>query len=165
MDASFKQSIWSQFGAAVETLENAVNACPEELWWDTRQKPYVWYSVFHVLFFLDLYLEGTVDGFIPPKPFTLDELDPNGKLPEQPYSKDQLISYLQHCHKKCRDKIYGLTIEKCNKKCEFDWLQLNYLELLMYNMRHVQHHAAQLNLLVKQKYEIRFEWVKQVQED
>ena len=59
-------------------LENAVLACPDEIWSDRWRGPEYWYVVYHTLFFLDLYLSETMDGFAPPAPFNLDELDPAG---------------------------------------------------------------------------------------
>jgi hypothetical protein len=32
MDIDWKSIIWRQFGAAIDMLENALIACPEELW-------------------------------------------------------------------------------------------------------------------------------------
>lgn len=63
--------LWQQFGAAIDMLENAVTACPDDLWDDDAQPPEFWYLVYHTLFFLDLYLSGSVAGFTPPDPFTL----------------------------------------------------------------------------------------------
>ena len=54
-----------------------------------------WYVAYHTLFFLELYLTGTIDGFHPPYPFTLDELDPAGLLPEQVYLQAELLTYLE----------------------------------------------------------------------
>jgi len=38
---------------------------------------------------------------------------------------------------------------------------LSFAELLLYNMRHVQHHAAQLNLILRQKVDSAPGWVAQ----
>ena len=65
--------VWRQFGAAIEMLGNAIRACPDEIWSDRSRRPEFWYVAFHTLFFLDLYLSDSVDGFAPPAPFTLDE--------------------------------------------------------------------------------------------
>src|SRR5436853_2940383 len=90
MDTLWKASLWQQFGAAIDMLENALLACPDRLWNDRSQRPEFWYVVYHTLFFLDLYLHGSVDGFVPPPPFWLDEMDPAGVHPERVYSKDEL---------------------------------------------------------------------------
>jgi hypothetical protein len=92
MDTALKMNIWHQFGAAIDTLDSAIQACPDQLWrdrlWDhPGEQPgfsQFWYLAYHTLFWLDFYLSGSIDGFAPPAPFTLDELDPAGLLPERP---------------------------------------------------------------------------------
>src|SRR6266571_9163043 len=108
MDTNFKVIVWRQFGAAIDMLENALLACPDALWYDRSRQPEFWYLVYHTLFFLDLYLSGSLEGFAPPAPFTMDELDPAGLLPERPYTKGELQTYLEHGRKKCRAAIEAL---------------------------------------------------------
>jgi DinB superfamily len=159
MDATWKEAIWRQFGAAIDMLENALLACPDELWSDRSRRPEFWYVVYHTLFFLDLYLSGSVEGFIPPAPFTLDELDPAGVLPDRPYTKEELHTYLEHGREKCRATIEALTDEKVRRRREFSWADFSGAELLLYNMRHVQHHTAQLNLILRQTIDSAPGWV------
>jgi len=158
MNITWRTIIWQQFGAAIDMLDNALRACPDELWrdrlWDNpSERPeysQFWYLVYHALFWLDLYLSGAVEGFAPPAPFTLDELDPAGLLPERPYTKDELQAYLDYGRKKCQATIEALTDETAQQRCRFRWGELSFVELLLYNMRHVQEHAAQLNLMLGQ---------------
>jgi DinB superfamily len=159
MDRTLKTIIWQQFGAAIDMLENALLACPGNLWSDRSRRLEYWYTVYHTLFWLDLYLSGPVEGFAPPAPFTLDELDPAGLLPERVYSKDELHAYLEHGREKCRATIAGLTDEKAARRYRFGWGEASTVELLMYNMRHVQHHAAQLNLILRQTIDSAPRWV------
>ena len=110
--------------------------------------------------FLDLYLSDSVEGFAPPKPFTLDELDPTGILPDRVYTKLELLNYLEHCREKCRVKLENLTEENANQLFSgFGFTHYTMLELQLSNMRHVQHHAAQLNLLLRQKTDSAPNWV------
>lgn len=156
---SLKEMLWRQLGAAIEMLENALVACPQELWNDSSRRPEVWYTVYHTLFFLDLYLSGSVEGFQPPAPFNLDELDPRGILPERVYTKEEMQTYLEHCRRKCREVISALTQEKARELCSFSWGELSFVELMLYNMRHVQHHAGQLNLILRQSLDSSPGWV------
>jgi uncharacterized damage-inducible protein DinB len=156
----WKTIVWPQFGASIEMLENAMRACPEDLWADRAQKPEFWYVAFHTLFFLDFYLSETEKGFTPPAPYNLDELDPAGLMPPYPYSKSELLAYLDHGRKKCRTVIEELTDQKADQRCGFEWLDLSVGELLLYNMRHVQHHAAQLNLILRQKTDSAPRWIR-----
>jgi hypothetical protein len=168
MDTTWRTVLWQQFGAAIDMLENAVRACPDELWrvrlWgdhSERESSEFWYVVYHTLFWLDLYLSGSVEGFAPPAPFMLDELDPAGLLPERPYAKDELQTYLEHGRKKCRATIEALTDEKARQRCKFSWGEVSFAALLLDNMRHVQEHAAQLNMTLGQKTGSASRWVAQ----
>jgi uncharacterized damage-inducible protein DinB len=46
--------------------------------------------------------------------------------------------------------IAGLTDEGAAKRFVNEYKNYSVLEILLYNMRHVQHHVAQLNLLLRQ---------------
>ena len=100
MDNVWKTILWRQFGAAIDMLENAMHACPDELWSDPAKPPEwierdvvgFWYVAYHTLFFLDVSLSGSLEGFAPPAPFTLSELDPAGLLPERYRGEGSRIS-------------------------------------------------------------------------
>jgi hypothetical protein len=129
--------------------------------WRAGQPPRaLWYVTYHTLFFLDLYTFGTLDGFAPQGPFTLDELDPAGVFPERVYGRDEMRAYLRVCRDACRSAIAGLTEERAAKRCDdFTWLRETYSEVLMRNVRHVQHHTAQLNWVLGEKTGSAPRWV------
>ena len=164
MDSTWRAIIWQQFGAAIDMLENAMLACPDEMWSARARRPEFWYVAYHSLFWLDLYLSESVAGFAPPAPFTLDEMDPAGRGPEQPYTKSELHIYLAHCREKCRATIAAMTDEKAFRRCGFEWVDVSNAELLLYNLRHVQHHAAQLNLILRQTIDSAPGWVATAQD-
>lgn len=158
MDATLKTSLWEQFGAAIHYLDATISACPDSLWraplWqtpDTRPEfAQFWYVAYHTLFWLDLYLTGTEEGFLPPPPFTLIEQDEFGPLPERVYTKQELLEYLNTCRQTCKATIEALTDEMLQRQCGFGWGECSFLELLIYNLRHVHGHASQLNMLLGQ---------------
>jgi len=86
-------------------------------------------------------------------------MDPAGIIPERPYTKDELQAYLEHSRKKCRARIEALTDEQARQRWVFGSVDLSVAELLLYNMRHVQHHAAQLNLILRQTTDSAPRWV------
>ena len=75
MDPLVKNALWQQFGATIDMLKNAMTACPDEQWhgllWSVTEDDLspdfaaFWYLSYHTLFWLDLYLTGTVEGFAP----------------------------------------------------------------------------------------------------
>ncbi len=141
-----KTILWQQFGAAIDMLENAITACPEKLWDGTSK---FWYTAYHTLFFLDYYLNENPDKFMPPAPFTLSEFDAKGTMPERTYTQEELLTYLHFCCTNCRDKINVLTEEKATERWINSRKNFSIIEILLYNMRHVQHHTAQLNILLR----------------
>jgi len=159
VDQTTKDAVWSQFGAAIDMLENAVNACPDALWGDRSRQPQYWYLVFHTLFWLDLYLSEPFETFAPPAPYTLGELDPAGVYPERVYTKHELKAYLVHGRDKCRERIATMTDEQARSPWRLGSFDGTGLELLLYNLRHVQHHSAQLNLILRQTIDSAPRWV------
>jgi hypothetical protein len=159
LNIAWKEDLWRQFGAAIDMLENAIVACPDEIWSDRSRNPEFWYVAYHTLFFLDLYNSDSLDGFSPPEPFTLDELDPAGVMPPEPFDKALLLLYLAHGREKCRSAILSLTEDRAFARSGFERLDLTVLGLLLDNLRHVQHHAAQLNLVLRQSIDSAPRWV------
>ena len=130
-------------------LENAIQACPDAGWGRGSGNFEFWYIAFHTLFFLDFY-SGPADGFAPPAPFSLTELDPAGQMPERVYTKEELRNYLVYGREKCRAALLALTEEQALTRYRVAWLDISMAELFLYTMRHVQHHSAQLNLILRQ---------------
>jgi hypothetical protein len=155
----WRDATWRQFGAAIDMLDNAIAACPDEVWGDRSPTPEFWYVAYHALFWLDYYLSETPDGFVPPPPFNLDELDPAGLLPDRVYTQAEMRRYLEHGRRKCRATITNLGDADAVKLSGFERLGVTRYELLLYNLRHVQHHAAQLNLILRQRIDSAPRWV------
>jgi uncharacterized damage-inducible protein DinB len=159
MDEYFKSILWSQFGASIDMLEHAMRACPDALWTGSR----FWHIAYHTIFYLDLALSGPAENFAPPAPFTLSELDPSGVFPDRPYTKDELQTYLDHGRKKCRAVIETLTEDTVRERRRYGSIELPFAELILYMMRHVQHHAGQLNFILGQQTSSAPRWVKRAQ--
>jgi hypothetical protein len=167
-----KESLWKQFGASMDMLKNAIMLWPEA-YWHTEKK--FFYTAYHSLIFLDYYLTHPPKNFSSPLPFTITEPGniPAGAIddivPNEIYSKKELLDYLQSSREKCHKLITDLTEEKLNER----WIEeednpegRNYAlpEILLYNMRHVQHHAAQLNLLLRQRINNAPRWVSRAED-
>jgi hypothetical protein len=152
-------------------LGEALRDCPDELWekrlWPDRPDQWVatgfsafWYLGYHTLLWLDLYLTGAEEGFAPPEPFHLVEMDAGEVLPRT-YTRDELLRYLEQCRRKCHETLGALSTEQAYRLCRFAWGELPYVELQLYNLRHVQEHAAQLLMFLGQQAGISTTWVSQ----
>lgn len=175
MDNLWNEVLLSQFTAALNMLEKSIAACPDELWkadlWNDPNAPpgfaEFWYVAYHALFWTDLYLSGKEEGFSPPEPFDLNELDPNGVLPAKRPSRGDLLAYLEHCRRKCQETILSLDDEKTHQPCEFPWSKgkITFAELLLDNVRHVQEHGAQLSMFLGQHTDLSSRWIGRVIND
>ena len=160
-----KESLWKQFGASIDMLKNAIALWPEE-YWEADKK--FFYNAYHCLVFLDYYLTiPAPKTFSSPLSFSFMD---SGDIPEEAiddiipnriYSKEELLQYLQLSREKCHNVISNLTEQKLEERWVEEDGDMNYslLEILLYNMRHVQHHAAQLNMILRQKIDNAPRWV------
>ncbi len=148
------EMLWRQFAVAINSFGDALRNCPDELWekrlWEDEPDQWVaagfsafWYLGYHTLFWLDLYLTGAEEGFVPPAPFDLVEMEAGEVLPRT-YTREELLHYLESCRQKCQLTIRAMSTEQAYRLCRFPWGELPFAELQLYNLRHVQEHAAQL---------------------
>lgn len=153
--------LWRQFGVAIDMLGDALHACPDELWekrlWADQPDQWVaagfskfWYLGYHTLFWLDLYLTGAEEGFTPPAPFDLVEMEAGEVLPRT-YTRAELLGYLAYCRQKCQETIGALSHEQASRLCRFPWGELPFAELQLYNLGHVQEHGAHLSMFLGQQ--------------
>lgn len=159
MPSHIHEILWSQFGASIDMLENAITDCPEKLWGDRAGFQEFWYIAYHATFWLDYYLSASPEGFQPPAPFGMEEFDPEGAFPPRVYAKPELLDYLHHCRAKLRARLTELNDDEMNRRWKSGRMDFSILELLLYNMRHVQHHAAQLHLLLRQTTDSAPRWI------
>jgi hypothetical protein len=126
---------------------------------------------------MDYYLTIPPTNFNATLPFTMISPDNipayavDDLLPGKLYNKKELLDCLHACHQKCRSVIFSLTEENLGQR----WIDqrddiagsstLNYsvLEILLYNLKHVQHHVGQLNLLLRQETGQAVSWVSDAQ--
>lgn len=148
--------LWQQFGAAIDMLENAIVACPDQVWASEDWQFDFWYNAFHTIFWLDFYSAGSRESFKPTEPFGVTDLDPSGLLPERVFTRAELLTYLELAKQKCKQRIRQLEPTRIFKVGSQDF---THLELLLYNLRHVQHHVGQLDQLLRQRTDDAPRWV------
>jgi hypothetical protein len=155
------EMLLQQYGKAIDMLEEGLRNCPDELWetmlWDDEPDQWVakgfskfWYLGYHALFWLDLYLTGAEEGFMPPEPFDLVEMIDDEVLPRT-YTREELLWYVGYCRQRCQNVISPLTAEEAQRMCAFPWGKVPFGELLIYNLLHVQEHAAYFSMFLGQR--------------
>lgn len=157
--------IWNQFGASIDMLANVIAQAPDEYLHENKR---FYYIAFHSAIFLDYYLTLPPHDFKPILAFGQTKVSDRPKesiddlIPDKIYSKTELLNYIKQSRKKCKALLDSLTDEKMNERfVEGDGPDdMNYpvVEILLYNMRHTQHHTAQLNMLLRQDWDVHMEW-------
>lgn len=162
-----RQSLWRQFGAGINMLMNVLSNCPDN-YFETNKRFY--YLAYHSVIFLDYYLTIPPEDFRPKLSFTIrdkDQRPPDSSgdmIPDKHYSREELLEYVRHCSAKCRLLIEKLTEYKLlhSRFTEGDQAgDMDYplLEILLYNLRHTQHHTGQLNLMIRQDLGEHMDWI------
>ena len=163
--ATIKESLLGQYGAALATLGEAVERCPDGEW-DKSHGDYPFSQVvFHTLLFTDLYLEPGPEG-LKDQPFHREnqsffqgyqELEP--VEPTNLYDRTGCRRYLEFCINKCDRMVGSETADTLFGPSGFARRPPTRLELHLYSIRHIQHHAAQLGLRLQPITGRELEWV------
>jgi DinB superfamily len=170
MDSMVRAAIAGQFGAAVDMLRAAIEQCPDTLWNDRSEGPPFWQIAYHTLFCLDMYSSPSLKAFKPVAFHVKDAnflageypwLDPPRTIGHPPvvFSKADVLSYLQQCREHCFATLEAMTAERAAERCGFEWYDLSAGELLLLNLRHVQHHAGQLAITLRRRAGIGVDWI------
>lgn len=163
MSTTISTLIWQQHGAAIDMLRNAIEACPDDQWGGQSN---FWYLAFHTSFWNDYYLSDTPmeKDYRPPHPFTQSEFQ-DGVRPDRVYSKEEVIGLLEHGRQRLRSHLQQSSDEYLfDNRFVSEYVDFSLFELLLYNLRHVQHHAAQLNMLLRQGGSVPPDWVSRTEE-
>jgi hypothetical protein len=168
VDKFWQSVIGRQFAAAIQMMRLAIEACPDDLWDDRTDGSPFWHLAYHALYFTDLYLsddeksfeardchEGTVHFL----PGDYQEFGGIITTPEEVFTREQLLDYSDHCLEKCEETFDKVTDERVLQRCGFWWYELNVGEFLLNNLRHTQHHAGQLALLLRRRADIGIDWL------
>ena len=172
----FTDCLWKNFGGAIDMLKSTIVLCPGELWQNDRK---FYYLTYHTIIFLDYYLTNPVSDFRPILPYTITDpasLPPEAiddVIPDQLYTKDEFLIYLSDIREKCKRLISEASEEKLRSRwiedaeiemhglCPTLVVDYSILEILFYNLRHVQHHTGQLNMILRQKANVTAPWISQ----
>jgi len=165
MGNELSTSILNQFLAAMCTLKQAMTDCPDEQWSEGHFDGPFSQVVFHVLIFADIYLGRSEEG-IKEQPFhqankaffgDYEELE--DRLPQNTYDRADIEKYFHFCLEKGRTEIAKETTPSMFGESGFSYRKFNRLEMYIYLIRHIQHHAAQLGLRNQQVVSKGLRWI------
>ena len=164
MSSDIRSIIASQYAAALDMLGDAVSKCPEDLWADESYENRFWHVAYHVLYYTHLYLAENEEAFESWEHHRKGHefFGPVSWLPGftpeigDSYTKEQILAYMDLCREEVARQIPSTDLEA---ESGFFWLPFSKLELQFYNIRHLQHHTAQLADRLRNRASIGVDWV------
>jgi hypothetical protein len=154
-----------QFEAALAMLSACVDRCPEGAWNSPVGNLAFCQVAFHTLFFADLYL-GPDEPSLREQQFHRENAgffrdyeELQDRRQQLLYDRAAIKRYVDHCRRKARDVIAAETDESLTATCGFPHRTFTRAELHVYNIRHIQHHAAQLSLRLRIDFHAAIPWI------
>jgi len=166
--AALRSVLKSQYRASLAMLGEAIQRCPDEVWSSTDHMNAFWQIAYHTLFFTHLYMQADEAAFRPwahhqgsvqhPDGIA-GSPDPNSPLPliPKPYTKAQVLEYWRFCEQMIDDAVDKVDLE--SSQSGFSWYRMSKLEHQFVNLRHIQHHAAQLADRLRSAADVGIKWV------
>jgi hypothetical protein len=166
--AILRSIIKSQYHAGLAMLREAIDLCPEDLWYSTDPRNAFWQVAYHCLFFAHLYLQADHTAFRPWEQHQSEVQHPDGipgpprpgsplPLIPQPYTRAQALAYWDICDRTVDAAVDALDLHRA--ECGFPWYKMSKLEHQFVSIRHVQHHAAQLADRLRAALDTGVRWV------
>jgi DinB superfamily len=143
----------SQYHAGLAMLRETIDRCPDEEWLSRDRKNAFWQVAYHVLFYTHLYLQPNEAAFVQ---WTHQHGGDDGTTGE-PYSKPQVLEYWAFVDQAIDSTVDALDLE--NSESGFWWYKMSKLEHQLVNIRHLQHHSAQLCDRLRSAANIGIKWV------
>jgi hypothetical protein len=161
-----RSALKSQYHAALNTLRDVVEKCPDQMWDDPADgRARFWRVAYHTLFYAHFYLQQTQEAFRPWARHR-EEAEWIGSTPGdnprpsktyEPYTRGELLEYCNLCNAMIDAGVDALDLSA--PQCGFPWYEMPTLEHQIVNIRHIQHHAAILSSRLRRSSGIDIDWV------
>jgi len=165
-DQEIRKAFKSQYHAALEMMRRCIDQGSDELWTsDEMVNPY-WRIVYHTLFFFRLYLHQHLDDHKHWEKHKAGahnlSLDPDS-TDVLPYTKAEMLEFLEQCKSMIDDSVQNMDLTRTD--CGFHWYKVSKLEHMIVNLRHLQHHVAQLQDRLRNVENKGINWVRALDQE
>ncbi|MCB9925538.1 MAG: DinB family protein [Planctomycetaceae bacterium] len=159
----FRNSLIGQFDASLSMFNDCVIQCPVEQWEHNVGNYPFWNVAYHTLFYVDFYLSPNEASFSPQNFHreNAEQFVPSHEklVPDDPYDVETIREYVGHCKRKVIRSVAAETAESLAGPSGFSWYKISRAEFVLNNIRHLQHHAAQMSLHLRNSAGINIRWI------
>lgn len=155
----------SQYKASLGMLRHALEKVPAAQWNSEEYNNPNWQLAYHILWGAKFYLGANPESYTPWQNAVEGaeslggsqhwENPDEGVVVEGFHTKEELFAYLDDIENGLQQAIEALPF---NENSGFEWYPYSRLELHINNIRHIQHHTAQIIERLKAKGITGFPW-------
>ncbi|MBC8063544.1 MAG: hypothetical protein H7Y17_01840 [Chlorobia bacterium] len=142
-----KAALKRQHHYGFEMLRQCIERCPDDLWASGQHPRNFWRIAYHAVYYTDRYLQPSARSF---KHWTEHRKDApvlwGNPSVEPTYSKAEVLTFLNLTDQGVDVAIDCLDLD--SETSGFSLYKMPKLDLLMLNLRHLQHHVGQLSELL-----------------
>lgn len=163
-----RAALKSQYHAGLAMLRDAIERCPDDVWSSREHVNAFWQIAYHTLYLTHLYLQPDEAAF---RPWEREQgdvqypsgipgpADPHSPLPliPEPYTRAEVSDYGSWCEGMIDGAVDALDLH--SPESGFSWYRMSKLEHQLVNLRHLQHHAAQLADRLRAAADVGVGWV------
>jgi len=168
LESLIRASLKRQYHAGLGMLREAIEACPDDLWYEETPTNAFWQIAYHTLYFTQAYLGENPAAFegwpghqsaVQHPDGIAGPADPGSTLPliPRPYSRSEALEYLAVCEAMVERAVDALDLVASDSG--FPNYPIPRLEHQMVNLRHLQHHTAQLADRLRQHSGVGVRWM------
>jgi len=166
MLSEIKKSYSRQIGAAFKMLENVIDNTNDTTWTARINNMPFWQICYHVLWFTDFYFHANQATF-QPQSFDMEGIHnywvkPDSQMIENqkhPISKNNMKAYCKYVKQKANQFIHSINDTYFTAPSPFEWHGFPKIDLVDYNLRHLQHHVGQLDIVLRREQDMGNPWI------
>ena len=164
--SEIKKSYSRQIGAAFKMLEHVIDNANDTTWTARISNVPFWQICYHVLWFTDFYFHANEATF-QPQSFDMKGIHnywiyPDSQMIENqkhPISKSNMKAYCNYVRQKANQFIQNINATYFTTPSPFEWHGFPKIDLVDYNLRHLQHHVGQLDIVLRREQNIGNPWI------
>jgi hypothetical protein len=124
-------------------LEKIIDICPKSLWSQKNIDPPIWQQVYHILFGVDYWFSKSKESFSAPV-FKEEVTSVLGEESKGFIEKSDMVDYLKYVSEKSERFISKLDCDLVLGPSSL-YPKWTNLDVIMEQVRHIQHHIGYLN--------------------
>ena len=164
--SEIKKSYLRQIGAAFKMLEYTIDKANDTTWTARINNMPFWQICYHVLWHTDFYFHANQATF-QPQSFDMKgikniSIKPDSQMIEDqkhPISKRNMKAYCTYAKQKANQFIQNINESYFTTPSPFEWHGFPKIDLVDYNLRHLQHHVGQLDIILRREQNMGNPWI------